>query len=88
MIPQDFKTARRKLGLTLNRMAEAVGVADGRTVRRWEAGDRDIPGPVEKLLQIWLDPRCPDWAKPNGSPHEGDDDDENPADFLAQGRER
>lgn len=24
-------------------------VADGRTVRRWEAGERDIPGPVQVL---------------------------------------
>lgn len=64
MTPDEFKEARRKLGLSAQGMAAALGVADGRTVRRWEADDRDIPGPVIALLRIWLDERCPDWAKP------------------------
>jgi len=66
--PTEFKEARRKLGLTAQGLATAVQVADGRTVRRWEAGDRDIPGPVIVLLDLWTDPRCPDWAKPTSTP--------------------
>lgn len=64
MTPTDLKQARQALGLTVEGFARAVGVSDGRTVRRWEAGDRDIPGPVIKLLGIWSDPRCPAWAAP------------------------
>jgi DNA-binding transcriptional regulator YiaG len=64
MSPDEFKEARRKLGLSAQELATALGVADGRTVRRWEAGDRDIPGPAIVLLRIWCDARCPDWARP------------------------
>ena len=28
-----------------------VGAADARNVRRWEAGDNDIPGGTRKLLE-------------------------------------
>jgi hypothetical protein len=64
MTPTELKEGRRKLGLSCARFAAAVGVTEGRTVRRWEAGDRDIPGPVIVLLGIWLDTRCPKWARP------------------------
>ena len=46
MTPTEFKDARNELGLSANKMAQALGLADGRTVRRYEAGDRPIPGPV------------------------------------------
>lgn len=59
MTPAGLKAARRALGLSAEGFARAVGVESGRTVRRWEAGERDIPGPVLHLLRIWLDPRCP-----------------------------
>ncbi|MCW2249355.1 DNA-binding transcriptional regulator YiaG [Azospirillum fermentarium] len=68
MTPEAFKEARHTLGLSAQGMADALGVAEGRTVRRWEAGDRDIPGPAIALLRIWLDPRCPSWAKPWQTP--------------------
>lgn len=68
MTPEQIKEARRTLGLSAQGFADAVGVADGRTVRRWEINDpdkgREVPGPVVKLLEIWLDPRCPEWARP------------------------
>ena len=53
MTPDEFKAAREKLGLSQNRLAQLFRVADGRTVRRWEAGDRDIPGPAQVLIE-WL----------------------------------
>lgn len=64
MTPAELKSARHTLGLSAEGFAQAVGVESGRTVRRWEAGDRDIPGPVLQLLAIWLDPRCPARFKP------------------------
>ncbi len=52
MTPAEFKAIRRGLGLSAQAMARAVGVSDGRTIRRWEAGDRDIPGPVRVLMLL------------------------------------
>jgi len=46
MTPADLKSIRHSLGLSAEAFARLVRVESGRTVRRWEAGDRDIPGPV------------------------------------------
>lgn len=64
MTPAELKSARAALGLSAAGFARAVGVESGRTVRRWESGERDIPGPVLALLAIWLDPQCPARLKP------------------------
>lgn len=50
MTPADLKSARHALGLSAEKFARLVRVESGRTVRRWEAGDRDIPGPVIVLV--------------------------------------
>jgi DNA-binding transcriptional regulator YiaG len=55
MTPAELKAARHTLGLSAAALARAVGVASERTVRRWEAGSRDIPGPVVRLVELWLD---------------------------------
>lgn len=55
MTPSELKAARRALRYTCAGLAEAVGVASGRTVRRWEAGSVPVPGPVARLLAIWLE---------------------------------
>jgi len=57
MTPQQFKDARHKLGLSAQGMANALGMStsSGRTVRRWEAGDRDIPGPVIRVIGFLLE---------------------------------
>ena len=52
MTPADFRKIRHTLDLSAQHMARALGVSDGRTVRRWEAGDRDIPGPAIKLMRL------------------------------------
>lgn len=53
MTPDQFREARLRLGLTQSEMADRLGI-DGehraRTVRRWESGERAIPGPVALLL--------------------------------------
>jgi len=67
MTPTELKQARHRLGLSAGAFARAVGVSDGRTVRRWEAGDRDIPGPVIVLVNLWLDPRFPLRLLPDGA---------------------
>lgn len=58
LTPDELKAARKALGLTADGFAKWVQVADGRTVRRWEAGDRDIPGPVQVLVVAALESRA------------------------------
>ena len=63
MTPADFKKARRKLGLSAQGMADLVGVKEGRTIRRYEAGEIAISGTVEKLIGYLLrDPAVPKAA--------------------------
>lgn len=49
--PEALKTARAVLGLSADALARIVRVEDGRTVRRWEAGEREIPGPVIVIME-------------------------------------
>ena len=53
MNAKQFAAARRKLGLSQADVALMFKVASDRTVRRWEMGERDIPGPVI-VLMCWL----------------------------------
>ena len=50
MSPADLRAARAALGLSTAAFARLVQVESGRTVRRWESGERDIPGPVAVLV--------------------------------------
>lgn len=52
MTPAELKSKRHALGLSAERFARLVRVRSGRTVRKWEAGDRDIPGPVEVIVEL------------------------------------
>ena len=54
MTPDEFLALRVRLGLSHENMGVLLGVGD-RTVRRWENGERDIPGPVVLLMDIILD---------------------------------
>jgi DNA-binding transcriptional regulator YiaG len=54
MTPAELKTARKTLGISAEGFARLVGVASGRTVRRWEDGTQDIPGPVVVLTGLML----------------------------------
>src|ERR1700735_1379230 len=49
--PEDLRAARAALGFSADALARMLRIEDGRTVRRWEAGDRDIPGPVIVLME-------------------------------------
>jgi DNA-binding transcriptional regulator YiaG len=52
MSPEEFKSARLALGMSQNDIAEFLGVASDRTVRRWEEGEKDIPGPVLLVMEL------------------------------------
>lgn len=56
MTPEGLKTVRRELGHTQASLAAALelGPHGARTVRRWELGERPIPGPVAVLVRLWL----------------------------------
>lgn len=57
MTPAELKTARKTLGLSANKFARVVGLTSGnagRTVRRWEDGTQDVPGPVVVLTGLLL----------------------------------
>ena len=57
MTPDNLKAARHALGLSAEGFAKLVRVESGRTVRRWEAGERDIPGPVQALVDALMESR-------------------------------
>lgn len=50
MTPTQLKAARHVFGLSAEGFARLVRVESGRTVRRWESGERGIPGPVIVLV--------------------------------------
>lgn len=49
-----FRRCRHALGLSAAGMAQTLHIADGRTIRRWEAGERDVPGPAWVALAFLL----------------------------------
>lgn len=55
MTAEEFRVARVALGLSAEGLARLVEVSDGRTVRRWARGERDVPGPVAVILRALLD---------------------------------
>ena len=59
MTPAEFKEARHKLGLSAEKCAVLFRIASGRTIRRWEAGPQDIPGPAQVLMEALRDGRLP-----------------------------
>jgi len=54
MTGEELRRARLALGLTLDEFARLVRVSSGRTVRKWEDGEREVPGPVAVLTEIFL----------------------------------
>lgn len=52
MTPKEIKDIRNWLGLSQSDFAMMLGIASDRTIRRWEDGDKNIPGPVEVLCDL------------------------------------
>lgn len=64
MTPQEFKQARRELGLTVAALARILDIGD-RTIRKWEAPENTnsarAPNPVACRVMRWmLDGRRPE----------------------------
>jgi len=57
MTPDELKEARRKLGLSCQKLADHLGMGahGGRTIRRWERGDWPVPRPVELAVKYLLE---------------------------------
>ncbi|KKM56156.1 hypothetical protein LCGC14_1552040 [marine sediment metagenome] len=54
MTPKEFREMRVQLGLSQDQLAKKLGVSSGRTVRRWELGERKISETTVLLLQaVW-----------------------------------
>ena len=62
MTPQEFKTHRNDLNLTLRGFAALLrmGKHGWRTVQRWEAGTQDMPGYAVLLMEIISTRQIPD----------------------------
>lgn len=54
MTGDELRQARVALALTLDEFARLVRVSSGRTVRKWEDGEREVPGPVAVLVELFL----------------------------------
>ena len=57
MTPARFRRIRHSLGYSAQGLARVLGVKSGRTVRKWEAGDRSIPGPIQALMRLLAEGR-------------------------------
>ena len=54
MTPEQFKGARERLGLSQTEMAKALRLKDARAVRYYEAGEREISGPIQVAIAYML----------------------------------
>lgn len=52
MQANEFAAIRAASGLTIEKLRVWLRVADEKTVRRYEKGERPIPGPIEHLMEI------------------------------------
>jgi DNA-binding transcriptional regulator YiaG len=59
MTPATFKAIRQRKGLSARKLADLLRIEDDRTIRRWEAGERKISGPVTLLMEMLDDGRLP-----------------------------
>jgi len=57
MTREEFKACRIAAGLETQRAAALALETDLRTVQRWEAGDRAVPGPARVALRLLLERR-------------------------------
>ena len=63
---RDLKRARKILGWTVNDLSDALRLAPGtgnRTIRRMEAGDANVTGPIAVATEAFLAGHLPDWDK-------------------------
>ncbi len=56
MTPQEFRVAREKLGLSVEKLARLL-VVHPRTVQRWQNSNQNVPGPVAKAIRLLAEQR-------------------------------
>ena len=63
MNPDEFRRIRHKLALSTREMGLALGLHGdpGRTVRRYEAGDVEVSGPIATAMLAMRDGFRPPW---------------------------
>lgn len=49
-----FQRCRRALNLSYEELAEALALGSDRTIRRWEKGEKDVPGPCFVAISYML----------------------------------
>lgn len=54
MTPTSLRSVIAKLDVNNTELGRFLGHRDGREVRRWLAGDSDIPVPTAKLLRLMV----------------------------------
>jgi DNA-binding transcriptional regulator YiaG len=52
MTPAIFQAIRQRAGLTQSGLAALLRIGDLRTIRRYEAGEREVSGPVSLLMEM------------------------------------
>ena len=52
MTPTELKAIRERYGLTQSDLASLLRLSDGRSIRRYEDGSREISGPVSIILEL------------------------------------
>lgn len=57
--PARFKEAREKLGLSQDKFAQALGLSDNRAIRRYEQEEREISGPISRLVWFFIEHGIP-----------------------------
>lgn len=64
MSPEEFKSARKRLGMTVRDMSDALRLSEAngyRTVRRMESGEIPVSGPISVAVEamllgyVWID---------------------------------
>lgn len=56
MTKEECRTARRELDLSIDGLARILKTT-GRSVRRWEDGTREVPGPADVLITLMVKSR-------------------------------
>lgn len=66
MTGAEFKSIRERFNLTQSELAALLRIADLRTVRRWEKGEREISGPVQIIMELMDADELPNRYWQNG----------------------
>jgi len=52
MTPSEFRAIRIKRGLSLQGMADLLGLKSKRAIQYYESGEREVSGPVIRVLEL------------------------------------